>query len=107
MKSCKKLGGVSKDIAVELRNSNVTINCISCKLDLPIRKFSFAINKKNGKYYLRYECYNCAYKRKLEKHGYKSSSYNATQIYKQDYTIGGRASLLYNRCKQRAKKYGY
>ena len=107
MKKDKKLGGLTSSEVLNLKNLDTKIECIKCREILPIKKFSFSVNKNNKKYYLSYECYDCGYKRKLEKHGHKTSLYNATQLYKQDNTVHGRASLLYNRCRQRSKKYGY
>lgn len=84
---------------------NNPLNDRKCRVCNNIRSIkSFTKKKeKNDLYYIAYKCNNCQYKTKLEKYGNRVDLYTATQRNKELNTIEGRARLLRNRCKQRAK----
>ena len=60
--------------------------------------------EKNNLYYFSYKCSKCCYKkRSVDKE--INNIYINRQREKENFTIEGRASMLRNRCKQRAKIY--
>jgi len=101
----KKLGGMTMEHLLELRKSNFEVECVCCKQKLPIKKFSYKKVKSSGLYYIDYNCTPCLYKKRMVKYEHKSSLYNATQLYKEQYTIEGRAALLVNRSRGKAVRY--
>jgi hypothetical protein len=80
--------------------------CSKCKNYKLINSFNCKKEKNNFWYFGI--CNQCSYKRKLERCSNKTiKKYVKNQKYKEDFTLDGRASMLLNRCRQRAKKYNY
>jgi len=98
--------GLTLDEKNQIKKIDYERICKKCGIKQSLIKFSCK-KEKNGLYYFNYTCNKCEYKRKLKMHNGSIISYNATQTYKENFTIEGRASMLRNRCKQRAKKYNY
>ncbi len=99
------MAGYTKIEVQNLVKNNFTRECKQCKQSKCISKFPRKLNKKNNKYYYEHRCENCRYKHKVE--NYNVLEYTKTYRKKVESTIEGRASLMRNRCKQRAKRYGY
>lgn len=102
----KKLGGMTLDEIKEMRKSGQTIECVTCHEVKHAKHFSYGRCKSNDLYYIGFECNQCGYKRKMEKHGHKWDLYNSTQLYKQKHTIEGRAAYLWYGVKRRCAVAG-
>lgn len=99
--------GATKGQIIELKNSDLEIECITCRETKSFKKFSYLEHKKTGLFYIRYECNSCGYKRKIRVHGWKTSEYNKTQLYKQRHTLDGRAAYLLYGVRERCKRSGF
>lgn len=102
----KKLGGMTVDEIQKMRMAGYQIECTTCHELKHSKHFSYGKNKSNGLCYIGFECNQCGYKRKIEKHGHKCGSYNATQLHKQRHTIDGRAAYLLYGVKRRCVSSG-
>ena len=83
------------------------LTCTDCKCTKLASTFSKSFNKETKRYYVQKLCNKCHYIRKRKRYADKNEDYRAKQKYNELYTLEGRASLLRNRCKQRAKRDGY
>ena len=99
------MAGYTKEQIKSLVEDNFTCECKTCKKFKCITKFPRKLNVKNNKYYYERRCENCRYKHKVK--NYNILDYAKAYKEKVESTVEGRASLMRNRCKQRAKKYGY
>jgi len=81
-----------------------TFTCVTCNTNK--LKFYFKDKKNKTGYSYRKTCSECCYKKRKEKYGVKIQEYRDVQHFKEQTTIEGRASLLLNRCKRRARIYG-
>lgn len=86
------------------RLTNEMLLCKKCGVEQPIKHFSTGRGGKDKLHYIASECNKCQYKRKLKKHGHKTQSYNATQLFKEKHTIEGRAARLFYNARNRAKQ---
>lgn len=98
-----------KGLTVEERdlikyNSQLKQVCKKCLEEKEYKYFSCRKSKSNLLYFT-YECNKCCYRRKLKVHSKNLTNYSDKQRFKENFTIEGRASMLKNRCKQRAKVY--
>lgn len=78
-------------------------NLIKCS-DCHQNKFDTSFRDiLKGKVSFRSICAECLYKKRKEKYGNKFKSYRDRQHFIEKTTLSGRANLLFNRCKRRAR----
>jgi len=99
--------GLTKEELKTFNKEEHSIICKECGTEKAVKYFTGKFSKINNKFYFNYTCNNCLYKRKLIKYGNRLDLYCATQRDKELNSLEGRALLLRNRCKQRAKLYGH
>ncbi len=81
--------------------------CKDCGEEKKLSKFPSKVNKPTGVRYFQYRCNKCQYTLWLKKNIDSRDRYMKNQREKEDNTIDGRAMMLRNRCKCRAKKYNH
>ena len=93
-----------QELEVEIASKNLHA-CKTCKTDKPISKFPRKFKKDKQKWYYEYQCSSCRYL----SNGRHQNKLKWQKDYRKriETTLEGRACTLRNRCKQRAKRYGY
>ncbi len=102
----KKIGMTTEERDARRLTDEVR-ECPKCSINRPIRQFSTKRDGKNKLHYLSAECNKCQYERKIRQFSGSLSEYNENQRHKKCFTITGRAAMLRNNCKQRAKQNNY
>lgn len=98
-------GGYTLDELTMLKeDTTCSRTCRTCLKNKSLKSFS-AKQASNELYYIEYECNSCKYSRKKRVHKDMIDTYLKRQKEKENFTIEGRAMMLRNRCKMRAKKY--
>ncbi len=77
--------------------------CLTCKKEKPIKSFSG--KKYKNKIHYTNHCNKCIYEKRKDLDPNATKKYIEDQRFKECFTIEGRALLLRNRCRQRAKLY--
>lgn len=103
--SATRGGGYERHMDITKYNSYR--KCKECKIEKPLRAFPSKVCKANGKRYFQYRCNKCQYVLWKEKNADKVDKYYKAQRHREFYIIEGRASMLRNRCKCRARKYNH
>lgn len=103
------IGGLTQSEYNQCVSDQKLICCRKCEVSKTYDKFTkrkrFHKKINEYKYHIEQICYNCVYKRKVEKYGL--SKYTDANKNRVTHTLSGRASLLIYRCKQRAKRDGF
>ena len=79
--------------------------CKNCEINKPIKNFTYK-QASNNLYYIEYVCNTCKYINYKILNKDRIELYSINQKIKENFTIDGRAVMLRNRCRQRAKNYG-
>lgn len=79
--------------------------CKTCGEEKILKKFPSTVSSYNGLRYYQYNCNVCQYQKWLIKNEHKRDRYVKNQRQREFFTVKGRARMLRNRCKARAKKY--
>lgn len=95
--------GLTTEELLKIRKTNIKIKCKKCGTEKSVLKFAGKASAFNSKFYLNTTCNHCLYLKKLGQFKEKLSYYVQKQKYREEFTIEGRACMLRNRCKQRAK----
>lgn len=80
--------------------------CKICGEDKKLQKFPYRVASCNGLLYYSHTCNVCQYKKWLIRNEHKRDRYVKNQRQREFFTIKGRATMLRNRCKTRARKHG-
>lgn len=96
-------GFTLNEIRDKKEDSTLEMACNTCNEIKKLKDFSYG-KSTNGFYYFQTRCSQCQYQRKKDQFANRLHRYKEIQRNKELNTIEGRAMLLRNRCKQRAKK---
>lgn len=106
-KSRRGFRAYSDGLTPDNYSDGVKRRCKVCGKVKSLKSFPNKINKPTGKRYYQYRCNSCQYQEWLIKNEKRRDIYVKNQRNREQSTIEGRALMLRNRCKARAKKYGY